>query len=266
MTSPNPFTDPGGFGAKGPRPRDMVGALVAYSPRIFTPAGAPGNEKGVDGGAPRDQVIADLIILEMPPGGAPILFGGSPEWEAKPTPHDMILHAAPAKFPSVYVSSQNIVRPLAPGGQPLVGQMVLGRIVRSDVGRRPFNLVSVSGTPDMEKAIQIWSQIQMGALPYVDPQPIPGMTPAVAPQPQVSYAAPSAPVVQYAPAPVSPAPQNDAFAAWQAQQAQAAVATSFPQAAALAPTGPPPPPGWTEAGWASLTPEQKTQVLGIVAR
>lgn len=286
--SNNPFTSPDapGGGEKAPRPRDMVGALVAYCPRSITLAGAPGNTTGVGGSEPRDRVTADLIILDMP---APIEFGGSPEYEQDPKPHtSRIVPGQPAKFTGVWVGNTNIVRALAPGGQPLVGAMVLGRIERSNVGQRPFNLVDVAGTPDMTKAVDIYTRISMGQLAYQEPQPISG------------YAAP-ANAIQYAPQPVAPAPaanapdpslalvgmyggipqqdprfgvgpqqQDPNYLAWVAQQAagNAAVAAAFPGAQVIAgyappvaPVGPPPPPGWTEAGWNGLTPDQKNQVL-----
>lgn len=297
----NPFTNPDapGGGEKAPRPRDMVGALVAYSPRIFTPAGAPGNATGVGGGDARDRVTADLVILEMP---GPIYFGGSPEYESDPKPHTHMLQpGAPARFTGVWVSNSNIVKALAPGGTPQVGAMILGRIERSEIGNRPFNLVAVDGTPDMAKAIQIHSAIAMGQLRYQDPIPLGG---AAAPANSVQYAPQPAPA---APAPVAPAvdpayaawqasqqqpaaaPVDPAYAAWQAQQAQAAAAAqlaaqqvvqnAFPQAQAMppgypvpqvipgyapapaAPVGPPPPAGWTQTGWDTLTAEQKAEVL-----
>jgi hypothetical protein len=259
----NPFTNPDapGGGEKAPRPRDMVGALVAYSPRIFTPAGAPGNTTGVGKSEPRDRVTADLIILETP---APIMFGGSPEWDQGPKPHTHTV-TGPARFTGVWVSNGNIVKALAPGGQPLVGAMVLGRIERSTQGQLPFNLVAVVGTPDMDKAVQIYSALNLGQLAYNEPQLIAGGAYAVpAPANTVSYAPPVA-----APQPVV----DPAYAAWQAQQAaqaagMAAVQAGFPGAQVIpgypvappAPVAPPPPVGWTQAGWDGLSPEQKAQV------
>ena len=245
----NPFVAPAapGGGEAAPRPRDLVGCLVAYSPKVYTPAGAPGNTQGVDGGEPRDRVTTDLYILETPRG--PIQYGGSPEWEAKPTPHTHTI-VAPARYSSIWVSNQTIVSALAPSGQPLVGQMVLGRIERSDVGRRPFNLVAVEGTPDEEKAIMIWSRIQMGAMPYNQAVPLNGV---VAAPNSVQYAQP--PMVPQAtqlppaaPLPVDPQAQ---FAAWMAAQ--------------QAPQIPPAPPGWDATMWAGLTDVQRNQVLASLA-
>jgi hypothetical protein len=124
--------------------------------------------------------------------------------------------------------------------------MVLGRIERSEVGNRPFNLVKVAGTPDMDKAIALWSQIQMGALPYNQPVAIAGV--AQPPPPgSVSYGVPAT---------APPAPQ-DAFAAWQAQQ----VAKLAP---APTPATPPAPPGWSPQMWAGLSDDQRAQVLATL--
>jgi hypothetical protein len=241
MQPNHPFTSPiaPGGGEAAPRPRDMQGCLVAYSPKLITLAGAPGNTTGVGGSDPRDRVTTDLYLLESP---APVIFGGSPEYERDPKPHTHSV-MGPAKFSSVWVSNSNIVRALAPGGQVLAGHMVLGRIVRSDIGNKPFNLVDVAGTPDMDRAIGIWSQLQMGALHYNEPTPLPGYAPVAAPAQQVNYAPPAA-------AP----PVADPFQQWLATQAAAAV----PQPADV------PPPGWTAAGWASLSADQKAQVRAVV--
>lgn len=275
MTSPFSHPDAPGGGEKGPRPRDMVGALVAYSPRLFTAAGAPGNTTGVGNSQPRDRVTADLYILQSP---TDILYGGSPEYDQDPKPHTHLVRG-PARFMGLWISNSNIVKALAPNNQPLTGQMVLGRIVRSEIGQRPFNLQSVDGTPDLNLAIDIWSRLQMGALQYTEPM---ALNPrAVPPAGSVSYASPQAPAPQYAPPaaaqpaypataappayapptaapayapPAAPAPQPGSYEAWLASQQQAAA----PQPAAAPAI--PMPPGWTDAAWASLTPEQKQQV------
>jgi hypothetical protein len=258
----NPFTNPDapGGGEKAPRPRDMVGALVAYSPHKFTKAGTEDNLTGAGKSEPRDRVTADLVILEIP---GPIMFGGSPEWEQDPKPHTLALQSGPAKFSRIWVNASNIVKALAPGGTPLVGSMILGRIERSEVGNRPFNLVSVAGTPDMDKAVQLYSALSLGQLAYNMPQLIAGGAYNV-PANVVNYAPPAQPVV------------DPAYAAWQAQQAaqaagMAAVQAGFPGAQVIpgypgypvappAPVASPPPVGWTQAGWDSLSPEHKAQV------
>lgn len=230
----NPFSSPAAPGAPepAPRPRDLVGCLVAYSPRAFTPAGAPGNDKGVGNSEPRNRVTADLIVLDTPRG--PIAFGGSPEWEQDPKPHYLAV-AGPAKFDGVWISNQTIVNALAPNGQPLLGQLVLGVIERSTFGQKPFNLVAVDGTPAMEKAIDIYNRLSMGAAQYNTPQPIPG-----APVPQGRNAPTGAPMPPansvsygYAPSPVPQAPT-----AWMGQQPPAPVMPPVPQAPPVAPTAP----------------------------
>ncbi len=301
MGQPNPFTSPAPPGAPdpAPRPRDLSGCLVAYAPKIFTPAGAPGNDKGLGKSEPRDRVTADLIVLEIPQGireqfqTAPglVLFGGSPDWEQDPKPHYLSV-AAPARFENVWIGNTNMVRfALAPGGVITPGQLVLGRIVRSTFGQKPFNLESVDGTPDMDKAVAIYTALQLGQATFATPQPIPG-----APVPQransVTTAGPAMPPGSvnygYAPSPTPPAPtawmgaqppqlpaptapptrptpqQDPAYAAYLAQQQQAQavanVAQAFPGAVPIpqppappTPDAPAPlPPHLTRAGW---TPE-----------
>lgn len=290
----SPFTNPIAPGAPdpAPRPRDLEGCLVAYSPTGFTAAGAEGNTTGVGTSEPRDRVTTDLLILDVPrvPRGAHqptpgvVAFGGSPDWDQKPTPHYLQV-AAPARFEGAWVSNGNIVRALAPGRQPLVGQMVLGRIVRSDVGQRPFNLVAVAGTPDEQLALQIWQQIntvnpQTGQpmLALNTAQPIPG-----APVPQRTTpgaganAAPMPPANSVSYAPVPQPPVDPGVAAVQAQfpGAQVVPNTSplpmppVPQPPMPVPTPPAAPAfpahlaavGWTPESWATLTSAQQSQVL-----
>ena len=260
----NPFSSPAapGAGAPAPRPRDLEGCLVAYAPRVFTPAGAPGNTTGVGKSEPRDRVTTDVYLLESIPG-RPVLFGGSPDYEADPKPHTHSV-VGPARWSGAWVSNSNIVKALAPDGHPLVGQMVLGRIARSEVGNKPFNLVDVAGTPDMDKAIAIWSALQMGGAVYNEPTPLSPAVPAPAAN-SISYApSPVAPQpVAWTTPPVAPAPNgapavDPAYAAWLASQ-QAPV----PQPPA-APVGPPPhlqAQGWTAVSWATLTAAQQAQVL-----
>lgn len=284
MAQPNPFTSPTPPGAPepAPRPRDLEGCLVAYAPKIFTPAGAPGNEKGVGGSDPRDRVTADLIVLEVPnvvreprfqPYAGVVAFGGSPDYERDPKPHYLTV-VGPARFESVWVSNSNMVRfALAPGGQITHGQLVLGRIVRAEVGNRPFNLQSVDGTPDMDKAVAIYTALQLGQAAFATPQPIPGApipvrasatnaAPAAPPnsvnygyapsptppaptawmgaQPPAPPQLPANPAIPLPPAPTAPvAPHQDpAYAAYLAQQQGAAVATvtqAFPGAIPVPP-------------------------------
>jgi hypothetical protein len=260
---PNPFTaapEMGASGAAAPRPRDMVGALVAYAPLGFTAAGAPGNTTGVGNSPPRSRVTADLYVLDT--GGQWIQFGGSPEWDQQPTPH-YLMGVGPMRFSGVWVSNSTIVNALAPGGQPMVGQMILGRIVRSEIGNKPFNLQTP--TPeDIARATQIWSALQMGSVRYNEPQPIPG---APVPQPK-QQPGPSGPLQQVAypqpqTAPVYAAPQPQGYAPTYAPPPAPAYqppsTVPAPQAAPVAPAGPTP-PGWDPAVFASLPDFQKQQV------
>lgn len=223
----SPFSNPIAPGAPdpAPRPRDLEGCLVAYIPKAFTAAGAPGNDQPNGSIQPRDRVTADILLLDVPkvargvhqPAPGMVYFGGSPDWDQDPKPHYLQV-AGPAFFEGAWVNNQNIVRALAPNGQPLLGQMILGRIVRSSVGQKPFNLVAVDGTPDMALAIQIHSAIGMGQVAYQQPMPIPGVPApqrqqqgAAAPMPpanSVQYAQPSNTASAYGMAPQQGFPQN----------------------------------------------------------
>jgi hypothetical protein len=300
---PNPFHNPTAPGAPdpAPRPRDLLGCLVAYTCREFTPAGAPGNTEGYEGDDPRDRVTVDILLLETPNG--PIAFGGNPETRIKPKPHYLTV-AGPAHFEGAWISNSTIVKALKDN----IGKMMLGRLVESEFGRRPINLMSVEGTPDMEKALSIYNALSFGQIQYNRPMPIPG-----APDPrQQAQAAPAQPPMppQYAPSPVAPqptawtwppppapalpveisamhsvgmyggTPQNDprfGSAPQQPDPGPAAVMAAFPGAQAVPPPGqvpqPPAPPvapqlpphlsaaGWTSETWATLTPAQQAQVL-----
>jgi hypothetical protein len=245
----------------------MQGCLVAYAPLKFTKAGTEDNLTGVGNDQPNDRVTADLFVLDT--HGSPIMFGGSPEWERRPKPHTHQV-VGPARFPGVWITNKTIVQALAPGGTALRGGLILGVIERSQVGQMPFNLIAVDDKPElMAKALQIWNALTAGQLQYNEPTEIPGAqgwSGNGVPQGQVQYVAPqqpyaapqqAAPVVpQYLqPAPVAQPAVDPAYAAWQAQQAQAAV-----------PQGPPPPPGWNPQAWAGLTPDQQGQVLSTFAQ
>jgi hypothetical protein len=277
---PNPFHNPTAPGAPdpSPRPRDLLGCLVAYTCREFTPANAPGNTEGYEGDDPRDRVTVDILLLETPNG--PIAFGGNPETRIKPKPHYLTV-AGPAHFEGAWISNSTIVKALKDN----IGKMMLGRLVESEYGRRPINLMSVEGTPDMEKALSIYNALSFGQIQYNQPQIIPG---AVDPRQQAQaapaqqYAQPPMPPSQpqYAPAPVAMQPT-----AWtqpptvtQPDPGFAAVMGAFPGAVAVPPPGfaPPPAPqppaapmlpphlsaaGWTPETWATLTPAQQAQVL-----
>jgi len=288
---PNPFHNPTAPGAPdpAPRPRDLLGCLVAYTCREFTPAGAPGNTEGYEGDDPRDRVTVDILLLETPNG--PIAFGGNPETRIKPKPHYLTV-AGPAHFEGAWISNSTIVKALKDN----IGKMMLGRLVESEFGRRPINLMSVEGTPDMEKALSIYNALSFGKIQYNQPMPIPGapdprQAAAAAAfsnpvAPQVNYAQPPMPPAQpqYAPNPVAPQPtawtQPPASVAPQPQYdpGPAAVMAAFPGAQAVPPPGqqfaqPPAPPaapmlpphlaaaGWTPETWATLTPAQQAQVL-----
>jgi len=234
--SVSPFTNPipPGSGGPAPRTKDLEGCLVAYAPlRIDL------DQPGYKNGPAADRVTADVYLLETA-NGAPIAIGGNDE--GAPHTHTIV---GPAKFPACWINSSQIVNALAPGRQALVGQFVLCRVQRGTQGNRPWLAMAVSGTPDEAKAIGIWSQIQLGALRYNEPQPIAGV-------PQ----APAQGVVQYAPPPqaappATPAPQVDAYQQWLATQQ---------------PATPPPPVGWQPAAWASLTDAQRAQVLASIGQ
>ena len=291
MGQPSPFTSPSapGAGSVAPKIYDLDGCLVAFSPTQYTAAGTGDNLTGYEGSPPRDRVTTAIFVLETP-NGAPITFGGDPTKGVPPT-HVV---SGPARFAGVWISSQNIVAALAPGGQPLVGAMVLGRIRRSEVGRKPWNLVAVDGTPDMDRAIQIWSALQLGSLAYNEPTPL-QPTPVAPPANSVQYGYAPSPVpsqpaawtvppvgqvgippvaggpqgfANYPPAPVTTTPNPQ----WGDPNAAngSTMQPHLPVPQPPAPPAPPQPPtlpphlvalGWTPQSWAGLTPEQQGQVL-----
>lgn len=247
MGQPSPFTSPAAPGVAGVAPKiyELAGCLVAFSPTALTKAGEGDNKTGYGKDEPRDRITTNIFVLETP-GGQPVSIG-----RTEPTSAPTHMMTGPARFQGVWMSSQNIVAALAPGGQPLVGAMILGRIVRSDVGNKPWNLVAVDGTPDMDRAIQIWSALQIpnSGVTYNEPTPL---NPTVAPP---------ANVVQYGYAPSSTPPQPTAWTVPPVPQ------PPVPQPIVVQPPSTPALPphlaalGWTLQSWAGLTSEQQGQVL-----
>lgn len=242
MGQPSPFTSPAAPGVAGVAPKiyELAGCLVAFSPTQFTRAGEGDNKTGYGKDEPRDRITTNIFVLETP-AGQPVAIG-----RTDPTSAPTHMMTGPARFQGVWMSSQNIVAALAPGGQALVGAMILGRVVRSEVGNKPWNLQAVDGTQDMDRAIAIWSALQLGQLAYNEPTPL---NPVAAPN-VVQYGAPMG--NGYAPSPTPPQPT-----AW-----------AVPPVAQ--PPMPPQPPavpahlaalGWNAQSWAGLTPEQQGQVL-----
>jgi len=264
------FVDPAmpGGGGKAPRPRDLEGCLVAYVPRQFTAAGAPGNTDGYKKSEPRDRVTADLYVLTNPVDLATgqarrILFGGYPEVDADPVAHDRMV-SAPAKFTGVWVQNSNIVVALAPNGKPIQDGVVVGRVERSTVGNRPFNLVKISGTPEMNVAIDIWNRLSAGALAYNAPtdlqgNPLPDESQSAGPAAQVVYPHQAAATPPAAPAPPAPPAPPVTVPLPPPPPAPPAPPVAAPMPPALTQAG------WTQANWDSLTPTQQAAVLAQLA-
>lgn len=252
----NPFSSPAapGAGSTAPKIYELDGCLVAFAPRSLTKAGEGDNKTGYGKDEPRDRITTDIYLLETA-NGQPITLGRS---EPGAAPSHTV--AAPARFTGVWMSAENIVRALAPGQQALAGQMVLGRVAKSEVGNKPWNLNDVAGTPDMDKAIAIWSALQMGGAAYNEPVPLAG-TPVPAPPNSVSYApSPNPPQPTAWTVPPTAPPADPAYAAWLASQNAAPAAPQPP----AAPAGPPQhllAQGWTATSWATLTPQQQGQIL-----
>lgn len=202
----NPFSKPKAGGPVEPRPRikDLRGRLVAFRPTAFEP-NAVNNLAGPGQAATQPRVTADVYIFD----GGPLVFGGSPDYERKPTPHTHQVET-PTMFTNMWITSTNIIRALTetpPGGvqQPAAG-IVFGRIVRSEVGQNPWNLEEVPETsPEFAHCVQVFVSWQSGqAKPNV---PVP-----LAQQPQQQAQQYGPPGLQgYPPAPQTqgypPAPQ-----------------------------------------------------------
>jgi len=273
MQPGNPFLAPPPPGVTGPAPRikDLDGCLVAFQATRFD-ANQPGYGKDAP---PADRVTATIYLLETR-NLAPLQIGGS---EAMGRPHSHTT-VGPAKFEGVWIQQTEIVKALAPGGQLAQGLMV-GRIAKGTQGNRPWLLMDVTGTPDLQKAIDIWTRLMAGAIAYTEPTPLPGFAPAppasVSYGPQQGMAAHQQLQAPYgaATSPLPPATQpvqDPAYAAFLAAQQAATMPQYAPPAPApqVAPAQPgvvipPPPAGWDAQVWYTMPASQRDQILAAMA-
>ena len=264
---------PGAGDTLAPKIYELAGCLVFFEPTALTPAGTGDNLTGYGKDAPRDRITTNITILATG-DGQPITIGRTDP--ADPPTHVV---SAPARFVGVWMSNVNIVRALAPDGQPLVGAKVLGRIVRSEVGQKPWNVVAVDGTPDMALAVETLNRIGLGQLAYAEPQPLAAPAPAnsvqyapqAQPQMQQPMQAPPAygwpqnvpqpqPQQQMAPPPQQQAPQGYGVPAQQINQ-WAGAPVAVPPQPGFEPPSHLAAMGWTAGTWGPLTDAQKQQVL-----
>ncbi len=245
---PQPFSSPRvGSGEPGPATSELAGRLVAFVVKGYDP-------NAEYEGTKRPNVTADIYVID----GGPLEYGGNysltKQQDNRPP---YLVTQTPCVFRDRFVSGDNLVRALASevGKGP-----VLGIVVRSTVGRRPWNLDKVpDGDPRWQYASQFWAAMMSGQWSNPEPQNIPGrvgpvgVTPPPAPGAPVPnpYAqVPQAPPQQYGqpatqqygappqlpygtppsgnPNQYGPAPTNaDEARAAQAQQPQAPYLTQF---------------------------------------
>lgn len=231
----DPFSDPRNTGGLAPKIRDLQGRTV-----IMVPTRIDENAKGLKDEV-RPTAYFDLVVVD----GGPLEFGSNMD-ENTPNTHRV---DTPAYFRGTMAGNSNIVNAL----REQVGRgIVLGTIVRSDVGRRPYNLVRIDGsTPDgaakRQAAQNLWFAIQSNT--FVSPTPVP-LFPGAA--------------QQYAP-PIQP-PGYQWPVGYTVQPAQPRYAPPPPQPpASVIPgpivTGAPAPVGWPPEVWTGLSDEQRAQVL-----
>lgn len=270
MQPNNPFHAPAPVGGVRPRVRDLAGRMVA-----FVPTALALNLPGIKAGTFQDRITADVVVFD----GGVLEFGGKPE---KGIPHTLVI-STPCEFTGMYLSQVNMVSALR--GSVNAG-VVLGRIVQGQTAvagnNPPWNLVPIEPSDPMYRmALDYWSARALGQIVKPEPQPLPGAPAPVWNQYAQTHAAPAAVgagalPVNYGPVPTPPAAPNDqaaAFAAWQAQQAQAAQHVTAPampyngavQAAPVASISPVPagvnmPPEI----WATLTDGQRAQIVASV--
>lgn len=214
----DPFADPRNFAGLAPKIRDLQGRTVIMVPtRIDETSLDPSNK-------PRPTAYFDLVVCD----GGPIEFG-SDQQKGTPNTHRC---DTPAYFRNTMAGNSNIVNAL----RDQVGRgIVLGTVIRSDVGMKPFNLVKVDDPAKRQQAQNIWFAIQSGQ--FTSPAPVPLFSGAAQ---------------MYAP-PIQPAGYQ-----WPAGYTGPAQPQA-PAPASQAPAGPP--AGWPAEVWAGLSDEQRAQVL-----
>ncbi len=221
---PQTFSSPRvGSGEPGPAISELDGRCVAfvvksYDPNSLDPAGKP-----------KPSVTADVYVID----GGPLDFGGNYSLDPREQRAPYMRCEVPARFTDRMFSGVNIVRAL----RDEVGKSpVLGVVVRSDVGQRPWNFDKIpDGHPRWTIAGQFWAAMIQGqwqnptalAIPGrvgpagTTPPPMPGAPiPNPYAQTQQPYGTPpSGNPQQYGPAPaVSPYPPNAGEAQYAAQQ------------------------------------------------
>jgi hypothetical protein len=215
----NPFQAPRVAAATlTPRIKDLAGRLVAFRPTLFEPE-APNSLAGPNQAKTQPRVTADCYVFD----GGTLVFGGSPDYDKKPTPHTHQVEP-PTMLPGMWITSENIVRALTetpPGGrQQITPGLVLGRIVRSQVGNMPWNLepVDMAG-PEVAHCAAIFAQWQSGQSKPNQPVPLAQAAPP-APNPLQAMQVQAANAYQAQYGIPAPSPAELAYAAQQQQYAQ----------------------------------------------
>jgi hypothetical protein len=256
----NPFQAPKIAAATlAPRIKDLAGRLVAFRPTLFEPE-APNNLAGPNQAKTQPRVTADCYVFD----GGTLVFGGSPDYDKKPTPHTHQVEP-PTMLPGMWITSENIVRALTEtpvgGRQQITPGLVLGRIVRSQVGNMPWNLepVDMAG-PEVAHCAAIFAQWQSGQSKPNQPVPLAQAAPSAlqtqtanAYQAQYGIPAPNPAELAYAAQQQQYAQPPAGFAPQPAPMPQYAPPAPAPMPQPAAPAGVPPfPPA---GAWAAV-PEQ----------
>lgn len=159
-----------------PRIQELAGRLVAFRATKFEPAvpntlGKPGETQA--------RVTADVYIFD----GAPMVFGGSPDYSPKPTPHTHVVDM-PTMFTGMWITKELLIRamtetPVGGQQQPAAG-IIIGRIGRSQHpgSNHPWIIEDVSETsPEYAAAVAVFVSWQSGQTKPNLPRPLAAQAP-----------------------------------------------------------------------------------------
>lgn len=255
-----------------PHVRNLVGRVVGLVPTGYTPNKWPA-DPAKPGDKPKDQITFTAHIFE--PGE--ILFGEEGRIGGKPATHKI---TGPTWIAGCVSSNQEILKALVDKINLQTPNVMVG-IVEYGKASDPKNNPPLRVTPlapdDPRRAMigQYWDAYSKGQIPEavpveLNPQPqgqpngaMPAQRqyeqqPYQVTSPHPGFHAPPPPAQpQYAPAPAG-APQQPPPGA----QVHYGPQPTQQQAAAVDPSQAPAPPGW-EAMWSTMSPEQKSRVLGV---